>query len=103
MKQFHKCLAILLISFSIIEALDFDIMLPGHGKAGTKADVTEHRIYLEMVYSAVVEAVRSGKSLDEIKQSVRFDQYNHFDQYESALPLNIEGMYRMISANRVGN
>ncbi len=86
-----------------VEALDFDIILPGHGIVGTKEDVTEHREYLELLYGSVLKSVREGKSLDEIKQSVRFDQYKHFDQYESSLLLNIEGVHRMITANRMGN
>ena len=86
-----------------VEALDFDIILPGHGIVGTKEDVTEHRKYLELLYGSVLKSVREGKSLDEIKQSVRFDQYKHFEQYESSLLLNIEGVHRMITANRMGN
>lgn len=86
-----------------VEALDFDIILPGHGIVGTKEDVTEHREYLELLYRTVLESVRAGKSLDEIKQSVRFDQYKHFEQYELSLLLNIEGVHRMITANRMGN
>ncbi|MEE2709632.1 MAG: MBL fold metallo-hydrolase [Gemmatimonadota bacterium] len=86
-----------------VEALDFDIILPGHGVVGTKEDVTEHREYLELLYGSVLKSVREGKSLNEIKQSVRFDQYKHFEQYESSLLLNIEGVHRMITANRMGN
>lgn len=90
-------------SMKKVEALDFDIMLPGHGVVGTRADVTEHRMYLELLYAAVLEGVRAGEALEAMIDRVRFDQYDHFEQYESALPLNIQGMYRMITANRVGN
>ncbi|MBT5875384.1 MAG: MBL fold metallo-hydrolase [Candidatus Latescibacteria bacterium] len=90
-------------SMKMVEALDFDIMLPGHGVVGTKADVTEHRMYLELLYATVLKGVRAGQGLEAMIEQVRFDQYDHFEQYESALPLNIQGMYRMITANRVGN
>ena len=90
-------------SIRTVEALDFDIILPGHGIVGTKEDVSEHREYLELLYRTVLESVRAGKSLDEIKQSVRFDRYKHFEQYELSLLLNIEGVHRMITANRMEN
>jgi hypothetical protein len=48
---------------------------------------------LEDLYIAVRDASRAGKSLEELKQTLR-------DEF---LPLNIEGMYRRINMNRLGN
>ncbi len=86
-----------------VEALDFDILVPGHGPLATKADATEHRQYLEALYRAVLSAARAGQSLEEMKQSIRLEEFSHLGQYEAWLPLNIEGMYRQVSLHRRGN
>ena len=86
-----------------VEALDFDIMLPGHGVVGTREDVSEHRLYLEALYEAVLKGVRDGKSLEALQNELSFDAYGHFEMYEMARPMNIEGMYRLVSASRIGN
>ena len=86
-----------------VEALDFDILIPGHGPLATKADATEHRQYLEALYHAVLSAARAGQSLEEMKQSIRLEEFSHLGQYEAWLALNIEGMYRQVSLHRRGN
>jgi len=82
-----------------VESLDFDILAPGHGEMGNKADAAKHREYLQDLQKAVSNAIEEGKSLDEMKQTIKLDKYKDFTQYEAWLPLNIEGMYNMLSEN----
>lgn len=86
-----------------VEALDFDILIPGHGPMGTKQDAADHRAYLEDLHDAVLSAARAGQSLEEMKQSITLADYKDWGQYEAWLPLNIEGMYRQVSLHRRGN
>jgi glyoxylase-like metal-dependent hydrolase (beta-lactamase superfamily II) len=86
-----------------VEALDFDILVPGHGPLGTKADATDHRRYLEDLHGAVLQAARAGQSLEEMQASITLDKYQGWDQYEAWRELNIEGMYRQVSLHRRGN
>jgi glyoxylase-like metal-dependent hydrolase (beta-lactamase superfamily II) len=86
-----------------VEGLDFDILLPGHGPVGTKADATDHRRYLGDLHDAVLEAARQGQSLEEMQASITLDKYQGWDQYEAWRELNIEGMYRHVSLHRRGN
>jgi len=86
-----------------VEAMDFDILVPGHGPLGTKADVTEHRRYLEALYQGVLDAARAGKSLEEMKRTITLDEFRHLGQYDAWRELNIEGMYRQVSLHRRGN
>jgi glyoxylase-like metal-dependent hydrolase (beta-lactamase superfamily II) len=90
-------------AIAVVEGLDFDVLIPGHGPLGTKADATKHRHYLEALYDAVLAAAREGKTLEEMQQTITLDEYKHFGQYDAWLPLNIEGMYRQISLHRRGN
>ena len=86
-----------------VEAMDFDILVPGHGPLGTKADATEHRQYLEDLHDAVLEAARAGQSLDQMKADITLDKYQDWGQYEDWRTMNIEGMYNQIRLHRRGN
>jgi glyoxylase-like metal-dependent hydrolase (beta-lactamase superfamily II) len=85
-----------------VEALDFDVLVPGHGPLGTKANVTMFREYLHDLRAEVVRYAREGKSLDEMKQLITLPRYAAWAPREW-MPLNIEGMYRLVQANRRGN
>jgi glyoxylase-like metal-dependent hydrolase (beta-lactamase superfamily II) len=86
-----------------VEAMEYDILAPGHGPLGTKADVTAFRNYLEDLRAQVLAAARAGKSLDETRKSVDLSRYKDWAGYEQMGPLNIEGMYRLVQANRRPN
>jgi len=86
-----------------MEALDFEILVPGHGPMGIRKDVTEHRQYFEDLHAAVLAAVRAGQTLEQMKQSIKLEKYKDWDQYEAWLPLNIEGMYRHVVLHRRPN
>ena len=90
-------------SLKRVEAMDFEILAPGHGQMGAKSDVTDHRIFLEELHAAVLELARQGKSLDEIKQTVKLPKYESWGGYKQMFELNVEGMYRMVQANRRPN
>lgn len=93
----------LIDAIKMVEAMDFDILLPGHGSVGTKADVTGHRQYVESLYNAVLAAAREGQTVEQMKETILLDDFKDFDQYEAWRGLNIEGMYRHISMHRRGN
>lgn len=86
-----------------VEAMDFDILVPGHGPLGTKADAAEHRRYLQALYDAVLDAARKGQSLDEMKSSIMLDEFKSMAMYDKWRELNIEGMYRQVNLHRRGN
>jgi glyoxylase-like metal-dependent hydrolase (beta-lactamase superfamily II) len=78
------------------ETLDFEILVPGHSSNGTKADVTEAREYMEMLRAGVLQALKDGKSVDDIKASDLVSEYSSWMAYEDWRPLNIEGMARWL-------
>lgn len=90
-------------SLKHVETMDFDILVPGHGSLGNKADVRAFRGYMEDLYAAVLEQARAGKSLEEMQQTIRLDKYKEWFRYEEFLPLNIEGMYSRIILHRRDN
>ena len=85
-----------------VEALDFQTLLPGHGPVGTKADVTAFREYLQDLEAAVRKGMAEGKTVDQLKAEVQLEKYKDWSQYKDFLPLNVQGMHRMLSAGRPG-
>ncbi len=79
-----------------LEAMDFDILLPGHGPVGVKADATDNRAYWQDLIAAVGNEVKAGKSLAEIKETVKLEQYRDWDRYDTFLAENIEGVHRIL-------
>ena len=86
-----------------VEAMDFDILVPGHGPVGSKADASEHRRYLQALHQAVLAAARKCQTLDEMKKSITLDAFKHLSMYDKWRELNIEGMARQVSLHRRGN
>ncbi|GJM04785.1 MAG: hydrolase glyoxylase [marine bacterium B5-7] len=76
--------------------LDFDVFVGGHADIGNKSDVQRYLAYLEALYAAVIDGSQAGKSLEEMKQSIKLVEYKDFAQYDEWLPLNIEGVYERL-------
>ncbi len=66
-------------------------------------DVALFRGYLEDLHAQVLAAARVGKSLEETKKSVDLSKYKDWAGYELMSQLNIEGVYRLVQANRRPN
>jgi glyoxylase-like metal-dependent hydrolase (beta-lactamase superfamily II) len=90
-------------SLKLVEQMDFDILAPGHGQLGRKEHVRMFQNYFELLYTNVLQYTRDGKSLEEMKRLIVLNQYSDWSGYDQSLELNIEGMYRLIQANRRGN
>ena len=84
-------------SIKRLEALDFDILAPGHGSIGNKQDAADHRAYLEELVQAVAQGIGDGKSVEELQASLMFEDYADWGQYEAWRADNIAGAYRLLS------
>ena len=83
-----------------IEAIDFDILAPGHGPMGVKANVAENRGYMEALYTGVLNGLRTGETLASLKKSLTLDAYKNWGRYKEWRSLNIEGVHRRIELQR---
>ena len=90
-------------SLRAVEAMDFDILIPGHGPNGGKADVRTMREYMTQLHGEVLMHVRAGKTRDEVKSLVKMEKYKDWPGYEQTVPLNVEGMYGYVVTNRRPN
>jgi glyoxylase-like metal-dependent hydrolase (beta-lactamase superfamily II) len=78
----------------VVNALDFDIMIGGHGAIGVKADVAEGVTYLEELRAEVLAGLQAGKSVAQLQQSDMLASYSDWGSYDQWRDLNIEGMAR---------
>jgi glyoxylase-like metal-dependent hydrolase (beta-lactamase superfamily II) len=83
-------------SIRAVELLDFDYVLPAHGKVGDKADVTAHRHYLEELREAVSGGIAAGRTLEHLQQSILLEKYKDWLNYDTQRTQNIEGMYNLL-------
>jgi glyoxylase-like metal-dependent hydrolase (beta-lactamase superfamily II) len=84
-----------------VEAMDFDILAPGHGALGSKADVVAFREYLSDLYTGVLDGVRAGKTVEALQAELTLEKYKSWGNYEAWRALNIQGVYRLIQASRI--
>ncbi len=80
-----------------INSLDFDVMIGGHGPVGDKRDVAGGLMYLEELRAEVLKGLRAGKSVDEIKASVKMENYRDWGSYDQWRELNVQGMARHLT------
>jgi glyoxylase-like metal-dependent hydrolase (beta-lactamase superfamily II) len=90
-------------SLKRVEQLEFETLVPGHGRVGKKEHVRQFRGYLEDLTAAVKEAMQKGMSLEEAKKTVRLPKYEQWQRYADWFPENVEGMYRYLSEKQNGN
>lgn len=80
-----------------VEMLDVDIVVPGHGVVGDLDDVAAHRGYIEELRDQVQAGVARGATLAELQNEILMTPYQDWISYEQWRPLNIEGMYRIVT------
>jgi glyoxylase-like metal-dependent hydrolase (beta-lactamase superfamily II) len=90
-------------SLRAVEAMDFDVLVPGHGPLGRKEHARMFREYLEELRAEVLRYAREGKSVDEVKQLVKMAKYETWTNYKEWLAPNVEGMYRHVQMHRRPN
>ena len=79
-----------------VEALDFEIMSPGHSRLGNKADAVEAREYVEWLRAAVTAELSAGKTADQVVADLDTSAYEGMMAYGMWRDLNIQGMARWL-------
>jgi glyoxylase-like metal-dependent hydrolase (beta-lactamase superfamily II) len=80
-----------------LDALDFEILAPGHGPTGKKEDVRTFIGYLNDLIAAVDARMKRGESLPRIQETLELPKYKDWARYGEHFDLNIEGAYRELS------
>jgi len=82
-----------------VQALRFEIMLPGHSRLGNQSDSEEALEYLQWLKESVARQLRAGKSVEEIVADLDTSQWSNMMAYDQWRDLNIQGMARWLEAS----
>lgn len=79
--------------------VDFDILSPGHGDVGDKADIRDYRQYISGLRSAILDGIAEGKSVEDLKAELTLDEYRDWELYELFRESNIEAFYQHLAGD----
>ena len=79
-----------------VEALDFDILAPGHSRLGNKADAVAGREYIEWLRAAVTAELKAGKTAEQVAADLETSAYADMMAYDMWRDLNVQGMARWL-------
>ena len=77
----------------VIDELDVDMIVPGHGPIGTKADFSKMLDYLELVHTHARRAFDATASEEEAIRSIDLGEFSEWNESERITP-NIARCYR---------
>ena len=77
-----------------LKTLEFESVVPGHGKVGNRKDLLRFERYLTDLRVAVITSMLQGLSLEEMKQTIQIPEYQQDLKYADWLPLHVEKVYR---------
>jgi glyoxylase-like metal-dependent hydrolase (beta-lactamase superfamily II) len=80
-------------SYETVEALDFDVLAPGHGTLFDKTAVTDTRIFFEDLVEAVTAGMAAGLTLEQMKTTILLEAYADWAFYDRLREHNIEAAY----------
>ena len=75
-------------------------LVPGHDEVGTYNDVRLFRHYMEDLETAVSQGIKAGMTADAVRDSVSLTQYSDWTYFEEWGPLNVAGMYRLLTERK---
>ena len=58
-----------------------------------------HRHYLEELRDSVAAGIAAGQSIEEMQAGITMDAYQSWINYENWRPLNVLGMYSLLTAD----
>ena len=88
-------------SYRTVEALDFDVLAPGHGGVlFAKKDVVEAREFFEDLRTEVRAGMAAGKSLEELQKMITLEKYRGWAYYDRLRTLNIAAAYTNLRSFR---
>jgi glyoxylase-like metal-dependent hydrolase (beta-lactamase superfamily II) len=77
--------------------LPFTKVVFGHGPDGDRATIQRQLIYYDDLRAAVRQAIARGLTEDQAAAQVRLPAYARWGQYEAWFPMNVRGMYRLLT------
>jgi len=85
-------------SLKRIEAMDIDVVVPGHGEVCGKREVREFRLFIQKCIDIVREAIKQGMSKEEAAENISFEElYPAIHPGPEQQRFNVLRLYEMLS------
>jgi cyclase len=91
-------------AIELIEGLDFEVLVPGHGQVGDKGSVKQFEEELSSFFKIVQERIDKGVSKERIIEEVRYDDTVHLDYpptasetFERFMKKSVERLYNVFT------
>ena len=85
-------------ALSTVDALDFDILVAGHGNTGTKADVSGFLAFLRDLESDVMAGISEGLDRQTLQETILLADYSDWLLYDQRRANIVGEMYDTLSA-----
>ena len=85
------------IALEELDALNFDILIQGHGQPGNKSDLTSYITFIQTMETEVAAAIEEGKSLEETQASVLLSDFSDWSLYEQRRANIVGQMFSLLS------
>ncbi len=82
---------------------DVDIVVPGHGPVTTQQSFIDGGRYIEALRDEVLRYMVEGKSLDEMRQLIKLEEFDDYQAKDSFFDANIVTMYHYLYRYREPN
>ena len=79
----------------MLRALNPEIVVPGHGSAGTTAIFDESDKYYNLLVERVGAMVKQGKTQEQITKELKMPEYADW-AYQERWPTNVDVAYRAV-------
>jgi len=85
-------------SLKSIEAMDIDVIVPGHGEVCGKAEIQEFRLFIQKCIDIVREAIKQGASKEQAADKISFEElYPAIHPGSEQQRMNVLRLYEMLS------
>lgn len=72
--------------------LEFDTIINGHTPVDSPELLKESEEFVQALFDAVWKGLQEGKSVDELKESIKLPKFSHWKDYKEHFPAHVERM-----------
>ena len=83
-------------ALKLVESLGFDLIAPGHGNIGTRADLVDLRQYFEELVDGVTKGIAAGRTVEQIQASNLLERYAWWSGFAQGRNTNIAHVYQQL-------
>ena len=83
-----------------VAEMDVEKVIPGHGELTDKNGLLAQAEYWKNLRAEVKKYIKQGASLEETKKKLKLPKYEKMGYYDRFFPINVEAVYKEITAKK---